>query len=151
MIVFVNVIYAQEKSQLEIINANYTYFDQINYPNIRRLVGDVSFIHEGAKMNCDSAWYYFKENRFEAFSNIHINKGDSIHLFGEKLNYNGSNQKALIQNNIVLKDKEMQLKTDELYYFLKTNIASYYSDAIILRNLEHVDCKRNLHLFEDLR
>ena len=131
MIVFVNVIYAQEKSQLEIINANYTYFDQINYPNIRRLVGDVSFIHEGAKMNCDSAWYYFKENRFEAFSNIHINKGDSIHLFGEKLNYNGSNQKALIQNNIVLKDKEMQLKTDELYYFLKTNIASYYSGAII--------------------
>ena len=131
MILFINVIYAQEKSQLEIINANYTYFDQINYPNIRRLVGDVSFMHEGAKMNCDSAWYYFKENRFEAFSNIHINKGDSIHLFGEKLNYNGSNQKALIQNNIVLKDKEMQLKTDELYYFLKTNIASYYSGAII--------------------
>ena len=131
MILFINVIYAQEKSQLEIINANYTYFDQINYPNIRRLVGDVSFMHEGAKMNCDSAWYYFKENRFEAFSNIHINKGDSIHLFGEKLNYNGSNQKAFIQNNIVLKDKEMQLKTDELYYFFKTNIASYYSGAII--------------------
>ncbi|NDG53131.1 MAG: TonB-dependent receptor [Flavobacteriia bacterium] len=27
MIVFINVIYAQEKSQLEIINANYTYLD----------------------------------------------------------------------------------------------------------------------------
>ena len=131
IIVFINVIYAQEKNQLEIINANYTYFDQSKYPDIRRLVGDVSFMHEGAIMSCDSAWHYFKENRFEAYSNIYINKGDSIHLHAEKLNYNGFNQKALLQRNIVLKDREMQLKTEELHYFLKTNIASYYSGAII--------------------
>tara|TARA_B100001741_G_C16546905_1_gene597232 strand:+ start:464 stop:1939 length:1476 start_codon:yes stop_codon:yes gene_type:complete len=137
MIVFINVIYAQEKSQLEIINANYTYFDQSKYPDIRRLVGDVSFMHEGAIMNCDSAWHYFKENRFEAFSNIHINKGDSIHLYGEKLDYNGSNHKAIVQRNIVLKDRDMQLKTEELHYFLKINIASYYSGAIIT-NKENV-------------
>ncbi len=137
MIVFINVIYAQEKSQLEIINANYTYFDQSKYPNIRRLVGNVSFMHEGAIMNCDSAWYYFKENRFEAYSNIHINKGDSIHLYGEKLDYNGSNHKAIVQRNIVLKDRDMQLKTEELHYFFKTNIASYFSGAII-NNKENV-------------
>ena len=137
MIVFINVIYAQEKSQLEIINANYTYFDQSKYPDIRRLVGDVSFMHEGAIMNCDSAWHYFKENRFEAYSNIHINKGDSIHLYGEKLDYNGSNHKAIVQHNIVLKDRDMQLKTEELHYFLKINIASYYSAAIIT-NKENV-------------
>ena len=131
MLVFINVIYAQEKNQLEIINANYTYFDQIKHPNIRRLVGDVSFMHEGAIMNCDSAWHYFKENRFEAYSNIHINKGDSIHLYGEKLYYNGSNQKAIVQRNILLKDRDMQLKTKELHYFLKTNIASFFSGAII--------------------
>jgi len=137
MIVFINVIYAQEKSQLEIINANYTYFDQNKYPNIRRLVGDVIFVHDGAIMNCDSAWYYFNENRFEAYSNIHINIGDSIHLYGSELDYNGSNHKAIIKRNIVLKDKEMQLKTEELHYFLKTNIASYYSGAIIT-NKENV-------------
>ena len=137
MIVFINVIYAQEKSQLEIINANYTYFDQSKYPDIRRLVGDVIFMHEGAIMNCDSAWYYFNENRFEAYSNIHINKGDSIHLYGAKLDYNGSNNKAIVRQNIVLKDKDMQLKTEELHYFLKTNIASYYSGAIIT-NKENV-------------
>ena len=137
MIVFINVIYAQEKSQLEIINANYTYFDQSKYPDIRRLVGEVSFMHEGTIMNCDSAWHYFKENRFKAYSNIHINKGDSIFLYGEKLDYNGSNHKAIVQRNIVLKDRDMQLKTEELHYFLKTNIASYYSGAIIT-NKENV-------------
>ena len=137
MIVFINVIYAQEKSQLEIINASYTYFDQSKYPDIRRLVGDVIFMHEGAIMNCDSAWYYFNENRFEAYSNIHINKGDSIHLYGAKLDYNGSNNKAIVRQNIVLMDKDMQLKTEELHYFLKTNIASYYSGAIIT-NKENV-------------
>ena len=76
----VNVVFAQEKTQLEIINADYTYFDQETYPDIRRLVGNVVFNHNGAIMNCDSAWYYFKENRFEAFSNIHINQGDTMHL-----------------------------------------------------------------------
>ena len=137
MIGFINVIYAQEGSQLEIINANYTYFDQEKYPDIRRLVGDVSFKHEGAVMNCDSAWHYFKENRFEAYSNIHINKGDTIHLYGEKLDYNGANHKAIVQRNILLKDRSMQLKTDELHYFLKSNIASYYSGAVIT-NKENV-------------
>ena len=115
MILFINVIYAQEKSQLEIINANYTYFDNSKYPDIRRLVGDVSFMHEGAIMNCDSAWHYFKENRFEAYSNIHINKGDSIHLHAEKLDYNAFNHTALLQRNILFMDSEMQLKTEELH------------------------------------
>tara|TARA_Y100000991_G_C21948647_1_gene338664 strand:+ start:39 stop:1529 length:1491 start_codon:yes stop_codon:yes gene_type:complete len=131
MILFINVLYANDKNQLEIINADYTYFDQSKYPDIRRLVGNVSFIHDGAVMNCDSAWHYFKENRFEAFSNIHINKGDTIHLYGEKLDYNGIQQKAILKRNIVLKDRNMKLKTEELYYFLKTNIASYYSGAVI--------------------
>ena len=131
MILFINIIYAQEKSQLKIINANYTFFDQSKYPDIRRLVGNVIFMHEGAIMNCDSAWHYFNENRFEAYGNIHINKGDSIHLYGAKLNYNSSNNKAIVRQNIVLKDKDMQLKTEELHYCLKTNIASYYSGATI--------------------
>ena len=131
MMIFINIIYAQDKNQLKIINANYTYFDQTRYPDIRRLVGDVSFMHEGTVINCDSAWHYFKENRFEAYSNIHINKGDSIHLFGEKLDYSGFSYKAIMQHNIVLKDTDMQLNTEELHYFLKTNIASYYSGATI--------------------
>ena len=150
MIGFINVIYAQESSQLEIINANYTYFDQSKYPDIRRLVGDVSFKHEGTVMDCDSAWHYFKENRFEAYSNIHINKGDSLHLYGEKLDYNGSSQKALVKKNIVLKDKSMQLKTDELHYFLKSNVASYYTGAVIT-NRENVLKSIKGDYFSDLK
>lgn len=150
MIGFINVIYAQESSQLEIINANYTYFDQSKYPDIRRLVGDVSFKHEGTVMDCDSAWHYFKENRFEAYSNIHINKGDSLHLYGEKLDYNGSSQKALVKKNIVLKDKSMQLKTDELHYFLKSNVASYYTGAVIT-NRENILKSIKGDYFSDLK
>ena len=39
--------------------------------------------------------------------------------------------KAIVKHNIVLKDRDMQLKTEELHYFLKINIVSYYSAAII--------------------
>ncbi|MDA7794408.1 hypothetical protein N8962_01735 [Flavobacteriales bacterium] len=129
--ILVNVVFAQERTRLEIINADYTYFDQQSYPDIRRLVGNVIFNHNGAIMNCDSAWYYFKENRFEAFGNIHINQGDTLHLYGKKLNYDGAKQKAIVKDDIVLKDKTMKLLTDEIHYYLETNIASYYSRAKI--------------------
>ena len=33
-------------------------------------------------LTCDSAYFYAKENKIEAFSNIHIWQGDSLNLRG---------------------------------------------------------------------
>ena len=125
-------MYAQEKTKLEIINSNFSYFDADVNPNARRLVDSVIFKHEGATMFCDSAWHYFKENRFEAFGNIHINQGDSLHLYGNHLDYIGQENKAIIQGNIVLKDEQVHLTTEQLHYDLSSKIASYYTGANIL-------------------
>ena len=74
----VNTLYGQEKANIQIINSDFTYFDQKLFPDIRRLVGNVKFEHKGAIMSCDSAWYYIYDNRFKAFNNVKINQGDSI-------------------------------------------------------------------------
>ena len=125
-------MYAQEKTKLEIINSNFSYFDADVNPHVRRLIDSVLFKHEGVTMFCDSAWHYFKENRFEAFGNIHVNQGDTLHLYGDHLNYLGQENKAIIKGNIVLKDKQVYLTTEQLHYNLSSKIAYYYSGANIL-------------------
>ena len=129
-----SLINAQSKKNLEIINSNYTIYDSSVLPDARRLVDSVIFKHNNTLMYCDSAWHYFKENRFKAFGNIHINKGDTLHLYGNRLNYDGKKGKAILSGNIVLIDKEMRLETSQLEYDLNNNIASYYSGAKIQNN-----------------
>ena len=51
----------QEKTKLEIINSNFSYFDADVNPDARRLVDSVIFKHEGVTMFCDSAWHYLKK------------------------------------------------------------------------------------------
>ena len=116
---------------MEIINSNFLFDADVN-PNARRLVDSVIFKHESAIMFCDSAWHYFKENRFEAFGNIHINQGDTLHLYGNHLDYIGQENKAIIKGNIVMKDEQVNLSTEQLHYNLSSKIASYYSGAYIL-------------------
>ena len=88
--IFSTSVFSQKKTKLEIVNSEYTIYDASFNPEMRRLLDSVIFKHNTTIMYCDSAWHYFKENKFEAFGNIHINKNDSLHLYGNHLNYLGN-------------------------------------------------------------
>jgi len=109
---------------------------------MRRLLDSVIFKHNTTIMYCDSAWHYFKENKFEAFGNIHINKNDSLHLYGNHLNYLGNKGLALISGNIVIKDNTMTLTTDKVSYNLDNNVASYNNSATIKNKENTLKSKR---------
>ena len=51
------------------------------------LTGNVIFYHEGAYMYCDSAYLYQQTNSFEAFSNVSMEQGDTIFVYGDYLFY----------------------------------------------------------------
>ena len=53
------------------------------------LTGNVIFYHEGAYMYCDSAYLYQQNNSFEAFSNVTMEQGDTIFVYGDYLFYDG--------------------------------------------------------------
>ena len=108
---WINSVFSQKKTKLEIINSELTIYDASFNPDMRRLIDSVVFKHNTATMFCDSAWHYFKENRFEAFGNIHINKNDSIHLYGNHLDYIGNDDLALISGDVVIKYNTMTLTT----------------------------------------
>jgi lipopolysaccharide export system protein LptA len=84
----------------------------------QRLLDNVEFIHGGAKMYCDSAYFYSKKNSLDAFDNIFINQGDTLFLYGDLLHYDGNTKKATITGNVKLVNKETTLTTDRLFYEL---------------------------------
>lgn len=142
-------VFSQKKTKLEIINSELTIYDATFNPDMRRLIDSVVFKHNSITMFCDSAWHYFKDNKFEAFGNIHINKNDSLHLYGNHLDYIGNEDLALISGNIIIKDNSMTLRTDKVRYNLEKNVASYNNSATIINKENKLISKKGKY-YSDL-
>lgn len=112
------------QKQIEIIHADNFIFDNNKHPDYGKLVGNVSFKHEGTIMQCDSA-YQYKNNKMDAFGHIKINQGDTLKLYGKQLFYDGDISKAIIKYNVKLVDNHMQLTTEQINYDLEKDIAHY--------------------------
>ena len=115
----------QKKKRIEIDNADLYTYDEKVIANAQRLIGNVRFRHNDALMMCDSAYSYNESNMFDAFGNVHIIQGDSINLYGDKMNYNGDIRLARFVGNVKLVDKSITLTTDELEFDLSTNVGYY--------------------------
>jgi lipopolysaccharide export system protein LptA len=98
----------------------------------QRLIGAVEFEHQGMKMTCDSAHFYQKKNSIDAFGHVHIWQGDTINIWGDKLNYDGNTRKAILTSNVRLTDGDMTLTTDAITYDRDAKMASYYSGGKII-------------------
>lgn len=136
LVLFPLLSYSQEKTKSEskkikIEHAGSLKFDNKLGNGAQRLIGDVRFRQDNTLMFCDSA-YLYKDNSLDAFGHIHIQQGDSIHLFGELLKYNGNTKKALISKNVVVNKGDMQLTTDELNYDVSTSVGYYVTPAKII-------------------
>jgi lipopolysaccharide assembly outer membrane protein LptD (OstA) len=126
------VIQAQTPTKIELVNANSLEFDQSLGADVRRLIGNVIFRHEETMMYCDSAYLYGEQNRLRAFGNIRINKGDTLNLTGNVLDYNGNTSYAQLFGNVRMSDTRMVLTTEQLDYNLKTETAVYPGDGKIV-------------------
>ena len=124
-IIFSITLNAQKAKEIEILNADQTYANQKIHPNYWRLIGNISFKHNNTIMLCDSAYHYINKNKIKAFGNIKISQGDSIKLTGNTLTYFGIKNQANIKGDVVFIDKYMTLRTQQISYNLKNNIASY--------------------------
>ena len=83
-------------------------------------------------MHCDSAYFFPKENYVNAYHNIHIVQGDTLHLYGDYLKYLGNQKLAQIRENVILIDKETRLETEYLDFNLRDNIGYYFNGGHIV-------------------
>jgi lipopolysaccharide export system protein LptA len=117
--------------KIMIEHAGSLQFDKNLGQGAQRLIGDVRFRQDNTLMFCDSAFLY-KDNSLDAFGHIHIQQGDSIHLYGDLLKYNGNTKKALITRNVIVNKGDMQLSTNELNYDVSSSIGYYNTPARIV-------------------
>lgn len=129
--------------QIQIKHAGVLRYDQ--GISAKRLIGNVICEHEGAVMNCDSA-YLYDSNKLEAFGHISIIKGDSIFVYGDKLFYDGATKLATLENNVRCIEKDMTLTTNLLTFDITNSIANYYNGATIV-NKENTLISKNGHYY----
>ncbi|NLY23799.1 MAG: hypothetical protein GX042_02135 [Bacteroidales bacterium] len=96
------------------------------------LTGNVTFFHDGAFMYCDSAYLYQQTNTFEAFSNVRMEQGDTIFVYGDYLHYDGNTQLAQLRENIRMEDRTVTLFTDSLDYDRSENLGYYFEGGMLV-------------------
>jgi lipopolysaccharide export system protein LptA len=121
------IAFSQEKKRVDIIRADYLEADENIAPNAQKLVGNVKIRHQDILVWCDSAYTYTGTNKVDAFGNVHINQGDTLDLYANKIFYNGDISFARALENVKLINKSTVLYSDTLDYDLEKNIG-YYED-----------------------
>lgn len=124
-------VLAQNKTQVEIDNADTFEGDESLGKNVSRLLGNVRFRHQGALMFCDSAYLYQETNSLDAFGKIRIVQGDSINLTGDHLKYDGNSRQAKVTGKVIMTDRDMVLESKILNYNMQSETAEYFDGGTI--------------------
>lgn len=90
------------------------------------LNGNVAFLHKGALLTCDSAYFYHESNSFKAFGHVKMRQGDTLSLTSDYAFYDGDNQMAEARHNVLLRHRGTKLYTDSLNYDRLYNIGYFF-------------------------
>ena len=103
-----------QDTRIYLVHADVLHFDDRINPDATILNGSVHFTHQGARLYCDSAYFYEASNSFEAFGHVKMYQGDTLSLVSDYAYYDGNEQMARARYNVVLKHKKTTLYTDSL-------------------------------------
>ena len=90
------------------------------------LNGNVAFLHKGALLTCDSAYFYQESNSFKAFGHVKMRQGDTLSLTSDYAFYDGDYQMAEARHNVLLRHRGTKLYTDSLNYDRLYNIGYFF-------------------------
>lgn len=120
-----------KKTRVNLLHADVGYANKNIRPDVQVLQGNVQFEHEGMYMWCDSALIYETSNSFEAFSNVRMEQGDTLFIYGDYLFYDGIAQLAMLRENVKMINRETTLMTDSLNYDRIFNLGYYFEGGML--------------------
>ena len=127
----------QDTVQRKKTRINIEHYDKAVYSksmgDVQRLIGNVKMRHDSTYFFCDSAYYYQKNNSFDAYQNVHIIVNDSVEVFSDLLNYDGDSRFAEFHDNVRLCDDSTTLYTEYLTYDRNLHLACYPDSATTVR------------------
>lgn len=101
-------------------------------PGAQIVKGKVSFRHKGARLWCDSAYFYQEANAVKAFGHVRFVQGDTLSLTCDYADYDGQTQQMSARNHVVMKHRRQTLHTDSLNYDRLYNYAYFFEGGTLV-------------------
>ncbi len=116
-----------------LIHADELYYDLYGKnPDAQILKGKVSFLHQGARLTCDSAYFYQGSNSVRAFGHVHFKQGDTLTLDCQRAEYDGQMQMMRARQDVVLHHRKQTLRTDSLDYDRLYSMANFFEGGTLV-------------------
>lgn len=122
----------QRASRVILEHADLLRYDASLNKDLQRLSGSVRFRHGNATMSCDTALLNEADQTFEAFGNVYMVQGDSVHIYADYLHYDGRTRLARLRYNVRLENLTTQVFTDSLDYDRVADIAYYFNGGQVV-------------------
>lgn len=111
---------------VQILNANKFDFRTIDsVTQLQILKGNVKIKQGVTNFTADSVVYNEGTNFMEAFGNVHINDADSVNIYSNYLQYEGTQKIAIFKNKVKLTDGNSTLYTDQMEYDMNGKVGTY--------------------------
>lgn len=127
-----------KKTKVYLEHANTLSFDKEQNADAQVLIGDVCFRHDSSYMYCDSAYFFEQSNSLEAFSNVRMEQGDTLFVYGDYLFYDGNLQIAYLREHVRMENGQVTLFTDSLNYERIPDIGYYFDGGLIVDSLNQL-------------
>jgi lipopolysaccharide export system protein LptA len=126
------------KTKIYMEYADSTVFFKDDNPDIHVMRGDVRFRHDSTFLFCDSAYYYEMGNSLEAFSNVRIEQGDTLFIYGDYMIYEGDLNLAKMRENVRMENNNVTLFTDNFNYDRNVNLGYFFDGGILVDSLNEL-------------
>ena len=123
---------SQKRTKVKLVKADKLGPGVYKGKKAQKLTGGVVFKHGDNTMYCDIAYFYDKDNDFDAFGNVRIVDTQKMTIYGDSMHYIGNRGLAKIRHKVRMIDKDMTLYTDFLDYFTKAKKAMYFNGGKIV-------------------
>ena len=140
-----NVIVAQKKTTIHILNADKADYDERLGKDVQRLIGNVIMRQDSTDFYSDSAYFNEKTKFFDGFGNVHIIVNDSVNIYSKLLKYNGETKFAELFYDVILKDDSTTLKTQYMTYDRVGHLATYPNNGTTTRNDKKLVSKKGYY------
>lgn len=121
-----------KKTKVFLLHADEGQANKLSRPDVQVLVGHVKLRHDSMYMYCDSALIFEKTNSVEAFSNVRMEQGDTLFIYGDYLYYDGMTQIAQLRENVKMINRNTTLLTDSLNYDRLYDIGYYFEGGTLM-------------------
>jgi len=119
------ILYGQNVKEIIIQNADSILSNKRIAKGANRLIGNVEIIINEALLTCDSAYYYPEQRLVDAYHHVHVNRGDTLQLWGDYMQYSEADSMIRVRKDVVLVNKDAKLYTQILNFNLINNVAYY--------------------------